>query len=77
MESSIVIINHPQYKMTCCIFCSHQTELESANKDPTLAFFSTFPFCEASDVAISQFRFIVPLLFCHGALIEVLESLDL
>ena len=54
--------------MTCCIFCSHQTELESVNKDWILAFFSTFPFCEASDVAISQFRFIVPLLFCHGAL---------
>ena len=23
---------------------------------------------EASDVAISQFRFLVPLLFCHGTL---------
>lgn len=26
---------------------------------------------QASDVAISQFRFLVPLLFCHGALAHI------
>ena len=72
-ESSIVIINHPNHPpekddWKTPIF------LQSSNKTPKCQWDQwdwwdpgTLP-GEASDVAISQFRFIVPLLFCHGAL---------